>query len=113
MFHPSSMVWMLAAFAASFVSAGDVVVCIITNNVPPVKEFSTKTITEDKFRATMVAGALLGSCSDYLGELCDDGDFCTLDYYIETATCRALPREVVDHCPKTSLRSPHQSMASA
>ena len=24
MFHPSSMVWMLAAFAASFVSAGDV-----------------------------------------------------------------------------------------
>ena len=65
-----------------------------------MKEFSTMTITEDKFNDTMTAGGLLGSCFDYLGQLCDDGDFCTMDYHIENATCRELPREVVDHCPK-------------
>ena len=65
-----------------------------------MKEFSTTAIAEDKFNQTMVAGGLLGSCSEYLGELCDDGDFCTVDYDIETMTCSKLPRDVVDNCAK-------------
>ena len=66
----------------------------------PVKEFRTTAIAEDKFNETMAAGGLLGSCSEYLGELCDDGDFCTVDYDIEDLTCSALPRDVVDNCAK-------------
>ena len=63
-----------------------------------MKEFSTKTVDEDKYDAMMAAGDLLGPCSEYLGELCDDGDFCTVDYDIEDNTCYALPRDVVEDC---------------
>ena len=65
-----------------------------------MKEFSTKTIAEDKYDETMAAGGLLGPCSEYLGQLCDDGDFCTVDYDIEDNSCYALPRDKVDNCAK-------------
>ena len=74
------------------------IICVITNFNAPVREFRTEVITEAEYNDKIEDGALLGECSEFLGELCDDDDFCTMDYDIETTTCLPLPREVVDDC---------------
>lgn len=102
MFRLSSTFWMLAAFAASVASAGDVITCHMIDKTSAVKAFSTETIDQGKYEAAAEDGDLLGPCSEYLGQLCDDGKFCTLDYDIETMKCLDFPREVVEGCIEDS-----------
>lgn len=78
-----------------------VTVCnVLSDENGKVTQFETQDIDPLEYDAVMASGAWPGPCSDYLGELCDDGDFCTIDYDAEECVCLPFPRDTVPDCAK-------------
>lgn len=72
-----------------------VIICDVTST-GDVPTFETMNVTESEYK--MYPDSLQGPCSEWLGELCDDGQFCTVDYDDELHTCLPFPREVISTC---------------
>lgn len=86
-------------------------ICVVNNNaVPPT--FYNDEVTEATFKkdhldseGDLLRSTMLGTCGDFVGEICDDQKFCTMDYVeIEEKkfVCLPFPRENAEGCQETS-----------
>ena len=67
-------------------------------HIPPgdPDNFHTITVSENALPAHLSHGDLAGSCGDFCGWLCDDGDACTIDACDETEQCFYPPVDCTD-----------------
>jgi len=94
----SALMVVVASCVASYASA-QVVICRVSSNKDDiVTKFQTMDVTEAEYVNYLDDEIMDGPCADWLGELCDDDDFCTIDYNDESHVCLEFPREVVEDC---------------
>lgn len=96
-FRLFATVTFLLAQPASWAMASNVTICLPDmTTTPPTAE--TLIIEEGAWPMYENMDALLGECREYLGEICDDGDMCTVDYYMDTERCLPFPRNRRPEC---------------
>lgn len=96
MFRLSAFSAVAAALVASSASA-QIVICVVTEGTPPT--FETMNVTETEYtKYDQISWE--GPCTEYLGQLCDDGDFCTIDYDEDAMVCLPFPRSSMVGCAK-------------
>lgn len=89
---------LLAIFAkAQITEPPIVVICCVDWNVDP-PTFETLEVQPQQW--DNCPNDMLGPCTDYLGQICDDQDFCTLDYDENAIECLPYPRARVPNCPR-------------